>query len=75
LMMLAGDTSPYCTKNHDVKFCNLLIVAASQCTTGAAVRVSDSPAVSRTRTKPTVKVEVEEMDDLASSMGASTLGQ
>ena len=38
-----------------------------------AVRVSDSPAVSRTRTKPTVKVEVEEMDDLASSLGASTI--
>jgi hypothetical protein len=38
------------------------------------VRVSDSPAPANTRTKATVKVQVEEIDDLASSLGASTLG-
>lgn len=38
------------------------------------MRVSDSPAPANTRTKATAKVQIEEIDDLACSLGASTIG-
>eukprot|EP01043_Picozoa_sp_COSAG02_P005066 COSAG02_NODE_135_length_34565_cov_80.368856_20_plen_39_part_00 len=38
------------------------------------MRVSDSPAPASTRTKATIKVQVEEIDDLVCSLGASTIG-
>lgn len=44
-------------------------------TTGAAVRVSDSPAPKGSRrNNPAAKVEVEEIDALSSSLGATNIG-
>ena len=65
----------YCSSTHqDGSLRSLLITAHRDDATGAVVRVSDSPAPAKTRTKATVKVQVEEIDDLASSLGASTIG-